>query len=263
LFLGRSPDSIGSMRHESGEMSSLLGEVLQTPEFRGRILSAVLLRKPIPHEKIAPSPPLRLIDWAQQRLPLDPVTRRTLGAARSWTQLLEVLLSDPCLTALAPELDTAGISPVLRERVRNSVLSEVKRAVIGAVDVASASEIRGWAVDLCDNTVPVVLEFYAGGVFLGAATCSDLRADVQDVVGGTGQYGFKFKVSASHRTLFAAGTEIIALDSISRSQVGQSNVVYADVARGTDILSAAREELAQIRCTLERIESRLPDFGRA
>ena len=263
LFLGRTPDDIASVRHESGQISALLGELLQMQEFRARILSAVLLRKPLPHERISPLPPLRLIDWAQQRLPLDPATRRTLGGARSWTQLLEVLLSDPCLTALAPELDAAGVSPVLRERVRNSVLAEVKRAVVGAVDVASSSEIRGWAVDLCDNTVPVVVEFYAGSVFLGATACGDLRADVQDVVGGSGQYGFKFKVSASHRNVFAAGTEITALDSISRAAIGHGAAVHADVARGPDILSATRDELVQIRRALERIESRMPELGRA
>src|SRR5690348_1193036 len=148
LFLGRSPDSVACVRHANGQLSDLLVDVLRTPEFRSRILSAVLLRRPLPHEQLAPSPPFRLIDWAQPRLPLDTGTRRILGGARSWAQMLEVLLSDPGLTALVPDLDAAGICPVLRERVRSSPLSEVQRAVVGAVDVASAAEVRGWAVDL-------------------------------------------------------------------------------------------------------------------
>lgn len=263
LFLGRSPDSVASVRHTNGQLNDLLAEVLCTPEFRARIVSAVLLRSPLPHEQMAPSPPFRLIDWAQQRLPLDTGTRRILGGARSWTQMLEVLLSDPGVTAFAPDLDAAGICPVLRERVRNSPLSEVRRAVVGAVDVASAAEVRGWAVDLCDNSVPVTLEFYAGSVFLGAVACSEQRADVREVVGGTGKYGFKFRVASNHRNVFAAGTEIRAVDSLSRVQIGMSSVLYADIAKGSDILSATRGELAHIRRTLERIEARLPELSRA
>ena len=263
LFLGRSPDSVACVRHANGQLSDLLVDVLRTQEFRSRILSAVLLRRPLPHEQMAPSPPFRLIDWAQQRLPLDTGTRRILGGARSWAQMLEVLLSDPGLTALAPDLDAAGICPVLRERVRSGPLAEVQRAVVGAVDVASAAEVRGWAVDLCDNSVPVTLEFYAGSVFLGAVACSEQRADVREVVGGTGKYGFKFRVASNHRNVFAAGTEIRAVDSLSRVQIGMSSVVYADIAKGSDILSATRGELAQIRLTLERIEARLPELSRA
>ena len=262
LFLGRSPDAEAAARCVNVELGVVLAEVLQTPEFQTRVLTPLLLRETLPHEAGGASPPLRLIDWAQRRLALEPATRLSAGAARSWGELLELLLADGSLAALAPGLMEAGIDQILRDRVQKSPLAGIKRSVMGTIDAASALEIRGWAVDLCDKSVPVIVEFYADNAFIGAAKCTDSRPDVKEAVGGEGLYGFSFKIPTARRESFTGGRFLTAIDSVSRERIGVSTLVHADLTRGLDILSTTRSELAQLRELLHRIESRLPDLGR-
>jgi GT2 family glycosyltransferase len=262
LFLGRPPDAEAAARCVNAELGLVLADVLQTPEFQSRVLTPLLLRETLPHEAASASPPLRLIDWVQRRLPIDPGTRLSAGAARTWGELLELLLAERSVAALAPSLMEAGIDEILRDRVQKSPLATVKRSVMGAIDAASALEIRGWAVDLCDKSVPVIVEFYADNVFIGAATCVDSRPDVKEAVGGEGLYGFNFKIPTARRASFSGGRFLTAIDSVSRERIGVSTLVHADLTRGMDILSTTRSELAQLREMLQRIEARLPDLGR-
>jgi GT2 family glycosyltransferase len=260
LFLGRGsgPDAA---RCVNRPLRAVLGEILQTPEFQSGVLGPLLLREALPHEAWAPAPPPRLADWAQRRLPLSPPARAAAGGARSWTLLLEGLLAEPVVIALAPALQTAGIDRVLGERLARPP-GKIERAVIGAIDSASALEIRGWALDLCDKSQRVALEFYADHFFLGMATCGESRPDVQESMGGDGRCGFTFRVPAARREALAGGRALVAVDALSRQRVGISTPVAADVTAGLDVLAATRAELKSLREILERLEARLPDLTR-
>jgi O-antigen biosynthesis protein len=262
LFLGRMPTKTSLEAETNGSFPALLRQIFETDEFKTGILQPLLLRESLPHMQLEETPPLRLIDWSQRNLPIDPSTGRRLGGARTWAQLLEILFSDPGLVAITPDLAAAEIDSVLRQRLDNSPLSAVQRSVIGVVDAASAFEIRGWAVDLCDKSVPLTLEFYADGIFLGAVSCSEPRPDVQDLLGGDGKFGFTFKISTAHRESFAGGRTLTTIDSVSRGPIGASIVVSSDAAQNWDAIGATRKELAQLRQMLDRIESRLPEMGR-
>jgi GT2 family glycosyltransferase len=263
LFLGRLPDNNSALDARGiGSLALLLRRILEAEEFKTEVLRPVMLREELPHSRLEQGPPLPLIDWAQRRLPLSSFTRRACGGARTWAQLLELLLSDVQLVAAAPYLLAAELDRVLRRRLENEPWSRVQRCVIGALDASSGFEVRGWAVDVCDKSVPVLLEFYADSLFLGSALCGDLRPDVADVVGGDGRCGFAFKISSAHRGSFANGRALVARDSVSHATIGTSSMVYADAARHWDAISATRNELAQLRQILERIEARLPEIGR-
>jgi O-antigen biosynthesis protein len=261
LFLGRSP---GELPRENfgGNIEVLLQDIFHGEDFRNSVLSAVLLRESLPQDTLGEAPPLKLIDWVQRRLPLTPSTRLTVGGARTWAQLLELLLADRSLIAVAPYLAAANVDGVLRERLENEPWSKIKRSVIGVVDAASGFEMRGWAVDVCDKSVPVQLEFYADSLFLGSALCNELRPDVMDAVGGDGKVGFTFKISGAHRASFAGGRTLVAVDSVSRAPIATGPMIYADAARHWDAISATRNELAQLRQALDRIEARLPEIDR-
>lgn len=260
LFLGRMPTN--SSHDGVSSVSKLLGGILESDEFKTTILQSVLLREELPHNRLESTLPLQLIDWVQRRLPIGASTRRSAGGARTWAQLLELLLSDSDLMAIAPHLATAGIDSILRQRLEHEPLTALKRSVVGVVDAASAFEIRGWAVDLCDKSIPVMVEFYADNLFIGSVSCGEPRRDVLDVVGGDGKYGFIFKISTAHRASFAGGRTLIAIDSVSRAPIGTSTVVYSDAAQHWDAIVATRDELSQLRRALERIEARLPEMGR-
>lgn len=259
LFLGRMPSPDAGFETS---LPVLFRSIFEAEEFKAGILPAVLFREALPHSALEEPLPLRLIDWAQRRLPITDPTRRAAGGARTWTQLLELLLSDSGLVALAPDLLAAGIDHTLRERLANEPLSRVKRSVIGVVDSATAFEIRGWAVDLCDKSIPVILEFYADSTLIGIMPCCEPRPDVQDLVGGHGKYGFTFKISTAHRANFAGGRTLIAIDSVSRERVGVSSIAHSDATQDWDAISSTRKELIEIRQVLARIEQRLPEIGR-
>lgn len=261
LFLGRLPANTPAELPPVTRLSVLLRHIFECDEFTG-VLQAVLLREPLPHNALADAHLLPLIDWAQSRLPLDTATRRSAGAARTWSQLLELLLADSKLVAVAPNLVAAQVDHFLRQRLESEPLSKVKRSVIGAIDAASAFEVRGWAVDLCDKSVPVVLEFYADNGFLGSVVCSEPRPDVRDAIGGDGKVGFAFKISTAHRSSFARGRTLTVVDSVSRERIGGSTVLYAEAAQNWDAVNITRSEIAQVREMLDRIEARLPEMGR-
>jgi GT2 family glycosyltransferase len=262
LWLGRVPDADVLARCVNTPLGETLIEIFKSPEFQAQVLTPLLLREPLPQAKRAAAPALRLLDWAQKRLPLGPTARAAAGAAGSWTLLLEGLLADPTLIALAPHLVTAGIDRLCRERLEQSPQGPVTRAVIGAIDSASALEIHGWAVDLCDKSAPVTLEFYADNRFIGATECRDPRADVAESVGGNGRCGFTFRIPTARRSSFDGGRVLVAVDAVSRKRVGVSTPVHADPTAGADLLGATRRELRDVRTLLERLEARLPDLTR-
>ncbi len=262
VFLGRQPDQASLAELAPLSFPEVLRAIFESDDFKDQILRSVLLREDLPHLQVAETPSLPLIDWVQQQLPMGAETRIACGGVRRWEQLLELLLSDAELTALAPHLCEAEVDEVLRQRLENEPWSKIKRNVIGAMDAASAFEIRGWAVNLCDKSTPVTLEFYADNLFLGTAVCNESRPDVQDAVGGDGRVGFTFKVSTANRTRFAGGRILTAVDSISRSPISEGTMVFADPSRNWDTIERTRSELAQLREVLDRIEERLPELAR-
>jgi GT2 family glycosyltransferase len=262
LFLGRMPGSAFPSGFAASNFAMLLRDIFETEEFKTTVLPAVLLREELPHTKLEGTSLLQLIDWAQRRLPIDASTRRAAGGARTWAQLLELLLSDASLVASAPHLAEADIDGILRRRVQSEPWSRVERSVVGAIDAASGFEIRGWAVDVCNKSMPVRLEFYADNLFIGSVSCNEPRLDVLENVGGDGKCGFTFKISTAHRASFTGGRTLVAVDSVSRLPIGGGVQVYSDAARHWDAISATRTEIAQLRQILDRIEARLPDVSR-
>ena len=262
LFLGRIPDAAALTGAVNRPLGAVLSDALSSSEFLSGVLTPLLLRETLPHETSQAAPPLRLSDWAQRRLPLEPASRARAGAARSWIALLEVALADPGVVALVPALAAAGIDGVLRERLEAEPQGRITRAVIGAIDAASTLEIRGWALDLCDKSARVTLEFYADNFFIGASACGEPRPDVQEFVGGDGHSGFTFRIPTARRDRFAGGRALIAIDAVSRKPVGVSTPVNADPTQALDVLSATRRELRDLRALLERIEARLPELNR-
>jgi GT2 family glycosyltransferase len=261
LFLGRSAQEPAT-GVPATDLEALLIEVCHSAEFTQQVLTPLMLGEPLPHERFAEMPPFNLLDWAQRRLPLRPGTRRAVGAARSWNHLLELVLSDAGILDLTPTFREAGIDACLQERVARGPLARVGRSVIGALDAVSAFEIRGWAADLCDKSVPVTLEFYADNLFIGSVVCVEPRPDVQEVIGGDGRSGFHYRISHSHRMSFGAGRTIVAIDPSTRQTIGSPLLVHADASAGWDVLRATRRELGELREAIQRIEARLPDLAR-
>ncbi len=262
VFLGRKPDPEALNGLSVTRVPEFVRALFQTEEFQNSVLCPLLLREPAPQASLDDTPSLRLIDWAQRRLPLSEPSRIALGTARTWTQLLELLFADRQLVGLSQEMIDAEIDATFQARLANQGFWKAKRSVVGVVDAASAFEVRGWAVDLCDKSTPVVIEVFADNAFIGNVPCDVFRADVQDFVGGTGRFGFTFKISNAHRTGFAGGRLLTVVDPVSKEKIGDPVVVYADATRSLDVIEETRKEIIEIRKVLERLEARLPEVAR-
>ncbi len=260
IFLGQVPDSGVVQKKIGAALHELLHELLESADFRSSVLPPLLLREQLPHLLLQGAPSLVLIDWAQGRLPIKDSTRLAIGGARTWAQLLELLLSDPVLVSISPELVSSDVQRIIKGRLEKEPLFKLQRSVMGVVDSSSAFEVRGWAVDLCDKSTPVTLECFADGVFLGSVSCNEPRPDVADVVGGRGHYGFTFKISTAHRASFAGGRTLTVVDALSKARIGEAHVIYSDAAQSSDVLADTRRELVELRKVLDRIEARLPEL---
>ncbi len=236
--------------------------LLESTEFREEVLHPLMLRHPFPAGRFPDTPPLALIHWAQTTLPINARTRLHLGLARTWALLLEALLADLKLMALAPELLSAGVATTLAERVARDPAFQACHHVVGSVDSASAFEIRGWAVDTCRPGEPLTVEILADGGFIGAIDCDLPRPDVADVVGGNGQVGFAFQIPAAHRRNFAGGCKLSVRAASTGQTIGHDVAVQDDAAHAWDTVMGARQELRRLRETIERIEAALPDLSR-
>lgn len=259
LLLGEPPKNLPL---PTGGMPGLLSQILASSAFRQEVLSPVMLRQPFPAGRFKDAPPLALIFWAQDRLPLRPATRVRIGLARDWHSLLEALLADPGLLQWNRGLVEAGIGATLEDRLVRDPRFKASHAVVGAIDTASAFEIRGWARDTCHPGKPLSLKIYADGVFIGAATCDQPRPDVADIVGGSGDVGFGFTISAAHRRSFIAGCKLSVRDALLGQLIGQEISVHNDAAHMLDHVAAARHELKRLREAIERVEAQLPDLSR-
>jgi GT2 family glycosyltransferase len=260
IFLGCEP--YGSWFNPADGIVAVVRAILNSNEFVSNVLPPLLMREQLPHAFPAPEPTLKLIDWAQRHLPLTVPTRMALGGARTWAQLLEALLADPDLIALSNDLVAAEVDGTLRIRLEREAFFKVTRSVRGAVDSATAFEVKGWAVDVCDKSTPVVLEFTADNLFIGSTRCNEPRPDVQEVLGGSGNFGFTFKISNAHRSAFEGGRTLSVADSVSKQRIGNPVVVASDVAKSWDMIDETRRQLTDIRKLLEQIEARLPEVGR-
>lgn len=257
LFLGVEPPPALPVPPGAG-LAELLAAILSSGQFRSEVLKPVLLSESLPEERFAAQPPYLLIDWAQRRLPVGRATAVNCGMAHAWPALLEVLLADPGLAQLASELGHAGITSLLRDRIERDPRFASGRCVVGAVDSASAFEVRGWAADLCDKAEPVILHFYADNVFIGSARCDEFRPDAADVVGGDGGFGFTFRIAAAHRDVFARGSLLTAVDAVLHEPIAPGLMIHAEPARAWDALAETQREVARMREVLERIEQQLP-----
>lgn len=262
LFFGHGPAGEVASLESHDDLLALLAEILNSDEFADAVLRPLLLREALPHESPDRPVPFALIDWVQRRLPIGDDTRHTSGAARTWGQLLELLLSDSIFVQVSSRIAEANVDAILRERVEKEEWSKVTRSVVGNVDEASAFQVRGWAADLCDKSMPALVELYADGAFIGSSVCGESRPDVQDYVGGSGNYGFTFSISASQRESFMGGSTLEVIDSLSREQIGGPVVVHYDAVRSWDLIAETRKEILELRRACERIEARLPDMGR-
>ncbi len=261
LFLGRAarmkPSDLLGL-----DLPGLLSAIFSSDEFRNEVLKPVLLRESLPAERFSGAPPFRLIDWAQHSLPIERKTSKGCGAARTWSALLEVLLADARLGLLSAEFSENGITSSLARRVAQDPELSLGRGVTGAIEEASAFEVRGWAVDISDKTTPVTLEFLADGESIGSVLCDQPRPDLAEVLGGSGAFGFSFRIPAVYRSSFAKGCTVTAVDTVLGRPMTSSVRVYGEAAHEWDGIASARREIVQLRETLQRLEAQLPELHR-
>lgn len=259
LFLGREPDSerVAEERGSVAQLSSL-GGFLSSPEFAQRVLEPLLKTHPLPHTRIAPSPAKDLVEWAAAELPVAEATRQRLLESRTWQQLLVYILSDSVFFQnIGLPIDDAAMA-TLQRRYLVPWSSGGMREITGAIEDASASEVRGWAANLFDATESLQLELLLDNRFLGAVQCSLLRGDIQERIGGTGLFGFSFIVPAIHQRSLETERLLTVRDAVSKAAIDRPIRIGAEPEQVLDSVAQIRDEIVRLGKILGHIEASLP-----
>jgi GT2 family glycosyltransferase len=123
-------------------------------------------------------------------------------------------------------------------------------------------EVRGWCADESGIEDHLTVEIFADDTFIGTVQCDQHRPDVQNLVGGSGFYGFTFRFSASHSDLFQTDRWISAREQTTRRFFGRILSPRSSLPERIGELGRLRTELEQIKTVLSRIEAEMPVYNR-
>jgi len=225
-------------------LERLIGSFFHSDEFKATV-GAALLAGARPREG-APEPGTAA--WAARKLPLSEAGRARVSVARTWSCLYHALAEDPCFRS---HMDAD--SPLTEPRAF-AVLTAAAE-LEAQLDEVSPHRVRGWAIRPSSPDARVTVALWINGFFCCAGTTFAFRRDVQDRFGGDGLAGFEIEIPEAARRRFAEM-------NIEIRPVGGDFVLARGRATSEpprpDVVSEIRDEIAEARRVLERLETRLP-----
>lgn len=258
LFLGREPESERVVNDKAGfPLLKMLGVFAGSREFSDRVVMPLASGYPLPHFRVSAVPGPEMAAWASEALPLAPATRAKLPQARTWRHLLTLLVLDP--EFLAKLGRSIPEEQVLSLRKRGSGPAKAdEREIAGAVDDIAMFEIRGWAANILDLGEPLTLEFFLDNLFIGTTQTALFRRDIQEKLGGEGNYGFSFNVPAAHHADLQVERLLTVREATSHLPIAIPMRMRVGQADAMDSLFRLKREVEVVGVALERLQAALP-----
>jgi GT2 family glycosyltransferase len=227
------------------DVRHLVGSFFHSSEFNETV-GARLRARERPRDG---APSADLSRWAAQMMPLTDDGRRNVAAAhRSWSALYHTLAADAVFRGYLDD-----DSP-LTEPNAFATLTAAAR-VEGQLEEASARSVIGWAILPDSPDAPASVEVWINGAFCCVGETRVFRRDVQDRFGGAGLAGFEIGIPEAMRDR-SDRLDIELRAAVNGFVLGRASV--ASRPSQPDAIWEVREEIAQARRLLERLESRLP-----
>ncbi|PWC40469.1 glycosyltransferase [Azospirillum sp. TSO35-2] len=259
LFLGRHPHSIQELTAATDCMpAEFLASYLMRGEFLTGVVESLSGNRMLPHVALAPAPDDALARWALERLPLSAASQEQLASSRSWRFWLLTILRDEAFrsglpAAVAEWLARSG----LQGRLTALALAPT-RQLIGEASHDGAGTVSGWCANASDASERVVLELHLGGRFIGAVRCDRFVSGLGDRIGGSGDCGFAFNISAAYAELAARGAMLRLCDAQSKAPFGSEIYVKTNLPAALDDLSRMLTAIQSVKELLTNLERQMP-----
>ena len=271
LCLGREVQHVGQSNKRTG--SSPFGvckSLLASAEFTRNMLEPLALGK---------SPLWQLYGAdAQQILKKGLKTHfdesgTTLPA--NWLEAISLLLGNSRFLQIFDAADTGYDVFWLQEKL-SIIAGENPCSIVGALEEITSTNIRGFAFKPDNPALPVTLDFYVNGAFIGQQSPSLPRPDLQEKYGGDGKLAFNHSYIIPEHLRDFNTLVVMAFDHVSGQPLCAAKEFapirarhITDTARLADEVSQLRQQLAgdhssdDILEKLGRIEAALPQINKA
>ena len=261
LALGRDPETVAVVDEKLDQRNAdWLPSFFKSPEFRDKVYNKALRDERLDGGYFSGPPEPGLVRWAADFIPLSPPGRRRVESSTDWYDLFHSLFADETFSRSVLDEDPRPTEDPLLQALEAAHRSAALSQIEGEVEVVSADDIRGWAIDLRDLDRVLELELYVDAVFVAAGPTALFRRDIQDRYGGEGHRGFLIRIPPSARQENALFGEV--REAASKVSLGSFRMP-APRAPPLDDVAMIRRELRELRALLDRIESRLPAFNSA
>jgi GT2 family glycosyltransferase len=259
LFLGREPESEQARHGRIGlSPAELFHALTAAPEFRQGVVEVIAATRCTPPNRFQGSPSAQLKAWLSlYTCPNE--SQDAIASAATWPALLKAVFLDDAFVALVPEVEPLVRSPAFIEALDEWSTIAVYEDVVGEIEVAEQTGIRGWAVNRTNPDMPVDLQAFCNGVFIGACRTEKFRRDIQARFQGAGRYGFSIDLRLrarpeDSRPLIVDVRELHTEQKFASALLERRGEWLVD--RFFD-LSAKLESIAQ---DLTNLRTRLPDM---
>jgi hypothetical protein len=211
LFLRRNPENQTVLSENVGrKISDVFSRFLNSAEFSEKVLGPLASEEALWSAYCGSTSLPGLCEWATSALPIGRDFWKKLAPSVSWERFYLHLLLDTRTQEFSPKLSEPCIRHVLDLRRNETERSVPSLSIAGCADHANVEEVRGWCANESALEDRLTVEIFMGTMLIGAVPCDEYRRDIQDLLGGTGCYGFTFKFSASHLSLYQTNHPISA-----------------------------------------------------
>lgn len=263
LVLRRNPEGQRVVMEQVGRpVMDIFFSFLSSAEFYQRVLPSVISKTMSGSIYTGTQSLEQLLAWAAARpLPLRPELRQRLVRATSWHEFEEVLFSDTELLDQFPKIRDSGAARAVALRKLDTEALETIAEIRGAVDYANVWEIRGWCADARNLHARLSVDIFADNDLIGTVVCSEYRRDLQEKLGGDGNFGFTFTIPAAVQEAFQTERRIIVRECSGGAAIGNAVFVRGDLPRRINAIDTVRDEVVRAKNTIAKLEQQLAQLA--
>ena len=269
LCFGRAPVHGGELRRRmNASPFGVCKSLLRSSEFGRNMLEPLALKK-CPLWRPYSANDQKLLAYGLK----NHFDMETVQPADTWLATLQLLASNSRFLQIFDAAETGYSAPWLQEKL-DSVANFKPREIVGEIEEITEKNIRGFALDRQDPALPLTLDFYVNGAFIGQSTPAGPRPDLQEKYGGNGKFAFNHTFTVPDHLQHYEQLVVTAFDHES-AQPACAPKEFApikarhqtDIARLADELALLRHssisDAASVVSQLDRIEAALPQIARA
>jgi len=193
----------------------------------------------------------------------------------NWVEAISLLSNNSRFLQIFDAAKT-GYDALWVQRKLSGLAGAQHRNIVGALEVITSTNLRGFALNADDPTLPLTIDFYVNGAFVGQQSPSQPRPDLQEKYGGTGKVAFTHGYTVPAHLREYDQLVVMAFDHATGQPLCPAKEFapirarhITDTARLANEVTQLRQQIAgdhasaDILEKLDRIEAALPQIKQA